>query len=81
MIHQILADAGARISDQKNSSAVIAPADGFLIAILNRNSPSAYLFQARAWEAIMEQLEDIQLAEIVKLRANEVGIPVNIDDL
>ncbi|MEE9433618.1 MAG: type II toxin-antitoxin system prevent-host-death family antitoxin [Sphingorhabdus sp.] len=82
MIHEILADAGVSISDlKKNPSAVIKAADGFPIAILNRNTPAAYLIPAKAWEAIMDRLDDIELAEIVKARAGEVGIPVNIDDL
>lgn len=82
MIHQLLADTGVSISDlKKNPSAVIAAADGFPIAILNRNTPAAYLIPAKAWEAIMDQLEDIELAEIVRSRANEVGVRVNIDDL
>ncbi|MEQ1688025.1 MAG: type II toxin-antitoxin system prevent-host-death family antitoxin [Sphingopyxis sp.] len=82
MIHQLLADTGVSISDlKKNPSAIIAAADGCPVAILNRNTPAAYLIPAKAWEAIMDQLEDIELAEIVRSRANEIGIPVNIDDL
>jgi len=82
MLHTILADAGVSISDlKKNPSAVIAAAGGFPVAVLNRNTPAAYLVPAAAWEAIMDRLEDIELAEIVRARANEVGIPVNIDDL
>ena len=82
MIHQILADAGVSISDlKKNPSAVIAAADGFPIAILNRNTPAAYLVPAEAWEAIMDRLEDIELADIVRQRQGQKGIPVNIEDL
>ena len=82
MLHEILADAGVSISDlKKNPSAVIKAADGFPVAILNRNTPAAYLIPAEAWEAIMERLDDIELAEIVKARSGEVGIPVNINDL
>lgn len=82
MIEAILADAGVSISDLKrNPSAVIAAADGFPIAILNRNSPTAYLVPAAAWEALLERLDDLELAEIVRARAGEVGIPVDIDDL
>ena len=82
MLHTILADAGVSISDlKKNPSAVIEAAGGFPVAVLNRNTPAAYLVPAAAWEAIMDRLEDIELAAIVRARANEVGIPVNIDDL
>lgn len=82
MLQTILADQSVSITDlKKNPSAVIAAADGFPVAVLNRNTPEAYLVPASAWEALMDRLEDIELAEIVRARANEVGVPVNIDDL
>jgi antitoxin StbD len=82
MIETIHAGASVSISDlKKNPSAVIAAAEGFPIAILNRNSPAAYLVPAEAWEALMDRLEDIELAELVRSRADEVPIPVSLDDL
>jgi len=82
MIDPILADAGVSITDLKrNPSAVIEAAGGFPVAVLNRNTPAAYLVPAKAWEELMERLEDLELAEIVRQRQGEVGIPVNIDDL
>ena len=82
MIDTLLAGSGVSISDlKKNPSAVIAAADGFPVAILNRNTPAAYLIPAAAWEELMERLDDLELAAIVRARASEVGIPVNIDDL
>lgn len=82
MIHQVLADAAVSISDlKKNPSAIIAAANGFPIAILNRNTPAAYIIPAEAWEAIMDRLEDIELAEIVRERQGQKSIPVNIEDL
>jgi antitoxin StbD len=81
-IEPILADSGISISElKKNPSAVIAAAEGFPIAILNRNTPAAYLVPAKAWEAIMERLDDIELVRIVKEREHEVGIPVELVDL
>ena len=78
----LLADSCISISDlKKNPSAAIAAAEGFPVVILNRNTPAAYLVPADAWEAIMERLEDMELAEIIRSRAGEVGIPVDIDDL
>jgi antitoxin StbD len=82
MLDPILADASVSISDlKKNPSAVIAAAEGFPVAVLNHNTPTAYLVPARAWEALMEQLDDIELAKIVREREGEIGIPVDIDDL
>jgi len=82
MIEHILADTGVSISDlKKNPSAVIAAAAGFPVAILNRNSPAAYLVPAKAWEALMDRLEDIELAEVVQQRAGEKRIKVRVEDL
>lgn len=82
MIEPILADAGVSISDlKKNPSAVIAAAEGFPVAILNRNTPAAYLVPAAAWEALMDRLEDIELAEIVREREHEVAVKVRLEDL
>jgi antitoxin StbD len=78
----LLASQGVSISElKKNPTAVIEAAEGGPVAILNRNRPAAYLIPAEAWENIMERLEDIELAEIVRQRESEIGIPVNIDDL
>jgi antitoxin StbD len=78
----LLASVGISISDlKKNPSAAIAAADGFPVAILNRNTPMAYLVPAEAWEILMDRLEDIELAEIVRARAGEIPIEVSIDEL
>lgn len=78
----LLASVGISISDlKKNPSAAIAAADGFPVAILNRNTPMAYLVPAEAWEELMDRLEDIELAEIVRARAGQEEIEVSIDDL
>ena len=78
----LLAPSGISISDlKKNPSAAIAAAEGAPVAILNRNRPAAYLIPAEAWEAILDRLDDIELAEIVRERAGEVGIPVDLADL
>lgn len=82
MIHEILADAGVSISDlKKNPSAVIEAAGGFPVAVLNRNTPAAYLVPAKAWEELMDRLEDIELARIVREREGEVPIDVDMEDL
>ena len=78
----LLAPSGISISDlKKNPSDAIAAAEGAPVAILNRNRPAAYLIPAEAWEAILDRLDDIELAEIVRERAGEVGIPVDLADL
>ncbi len=82
MIEPILAASGVSISDlKKNPSAVIKAAGGFPVAVLNRNTPAAYLVPAKAWEELMDRLEDIELAEIVRQRADEAPVKVRFEDL
>ena len=82
MLDPILANASVSISTlKKNPSAVIKAAEGFPVAVLNHNKPTAYIVPAEAWEAMLDRLEDIELAEIVRQREGEVGIPVDIDGL
>lgn len=82
MIDPILAPSGVSISDlKKNPSAVIEAAGGFPVAVLNRNTPAAYLVPAKAWEELMDRLEDIELAEIVHQRAGQKHVKVRIEDL
>jgi antitoxin StbD len=82
MVEPVLAGASISISDfKKNPSAAIAAAEGFPVAILNRNKPSAYLVPAEAWAELIERLEDADLAELVRARADEVPVPVRLDDL
>lgn len=78
----LLADYGISISElKKNPSAAIRAADGAPVAILNRNTPEAYLVPAEAWEEIMDVLDDMRLAEIVREREGQEEIEVSIDDL
>jgi antitoxin StbD len=82
MIEPIFASSGVSISDlKKNPSAIIDAAGGLPVAVLNRNKPAAYLVPAKAWEALMERLDDVELAEIVRARVGEAVIEVSIDDL
>lgn len=81
-VEPILADAGISISDlKKNPMAAIAAAEGLPLAILNRNKPAAYLVPAKAWEAIMEQLDDMELVRIAQERWDQPSIRVDIDNL
>ena len=60
MIKPILAPAAVSINNlKKNPSAIIEAAEGFPVAILNRNVPAAYLIPAKAWEALMDRLGDV----------------------
>lgn len=81
-MEQLLADTSISISElKKNPSAAIDAADGFPIAVLNRNRPSAYLVPAKAWAELLERLDDIQLAEVIRGREGETPVAVELSDL
>ncbi|MDD3608977.1 MAG: type II toxin-antitoxin system prevent-host-death family antitoxin [Halothiobacillaceae bacterium] len=75
-------NASVSISElKKNPSAVIDKSEGFPVAVLNHNKPAAYLVPAAAFEAMMEKLDDIELAKRVKERENQPTIQVDPNDL
>ncbi len=80
--HPILADVSAGISElKKNPMSVMAQGDGAPVAILNRNKPVFYAVPAEAYEALMDKLEDIELAAIVRARLDQPEIEIALDDL
>jgi antitoxin StbD len=83
-MQQILASFSASISElKKNPSALLNKAEGEAIAILNHNSPTAYLVPADAYEQLLEKLEDYELGKIVKERQAEKPFAIEVapDDL
>ncbi|MGB9130208.1 MAG: type II toxin-antitoxin system prevent-host-death family antitoxin [Thiobacillus sp.] len=66
---------------KKNPTAVIEEADGFPVAVLNHNKPAAYLVPAAAFEAMMEKLDDIELAKLVREREHEPTVKVEPGEL
>lgn len=83
-MQQILAPFSASISElKKNPTALLNQAQGEAIAILNHNSPTAYLVPAAVYEQLMEKIEDYELGQIVKERQAEkhLAIDVMLDDL
>jgi antitoxin StbD len=75
----ILADAVVSISDfEENPMAVLDAAQGFPVAVLNHNKPIFYCVPAAAYEALMDKLEDAELAQIVKKRIDDNNEMVDI---
>ena len=82
MVHTVLADVTTSISElKKNPMAVIEQGEGFPVAVLNRNKPVFYCVPAAAYEALMDKLEDIELAAIVEARKDQEEIAVDINEL
>ena len=81
MPHPILTDIVARISELKATPMkVVASGGGMPIAVLSRNSPAFYCVPAKAYEALMDLIEDKELLELARERMNEESVKVSLDD-
>ncbi|MBU1175013.1 MAG: type II toxin-antitoxin system Phd/YefM family antitoxin [Alphaproteobacteria bacterium] len=82
MPHTILAATSASVSElKKNPMGTVAAGEGFPVAILNRNEPAFYCVPAKAYEAMLERLEDLELNAIADAREGQVVHRVSLDDL
>jgi antitoxin StbD len=83
-MENILASRSISISDfKKNPARAVREAGAHPIAVLSHNRPAFYLVEPRLFEALVEHLEDIELAELAakRLKSGERSIPVGLDDL
>ena len=82
MPHTVLAEVTASVSElKKNPMGTVAAGEGFPVAILNRNEPAFYCVPAKAFEAMMDRLEDIELLAIAEARRGQPRIRVKLDEL
>ena len=82
MSNLVLAEMTASVSElKKNPMGTVAAGDGFAVAILNRNEPAFYCVPAKAYEALMDKIEDLELNALANARANEKVIKVVLNDL
>jgi len=82
MTNIILAETSASVSElKKNPMGTVAAGEGFPVAILNRNEPAFYCIPAKAYEALLEKLEDLELNAIADSRENQAEIKVDLSDL
>lgn len=82
MSNLILVETTASVSElKKNPMGTVAAGDGFPVAILNRNSTAFYCVPAKAYEALMERIEDMELNAIANRRAGQSVIKVKLDEI
>jgi antitoxin StbD len=84
MLTKIYANYTVSISQLKrNPQALIDNAQGDIIALLNRNRPTAYIVPAETFDWLMEVAEDIELGQIIEERKGEKAeaVEVGIDEL
>jgi antitoxin StbD len=82
MTNQVLSEMTASVSELKrNPMRTVAAGEGFPVAILNRNQPAFYCVPAKAYEALLERLEDLELNALADTRTKQKKIKVTLDDL
>ena len=82
MTNMILSDMSASITElKKNPMLTVAAGEGFPVAILNRNEPVFYCVPTKAYEALIDYLEDLELNAIADSRKGQATIRVSLDDL
>ncbi|MFZ1772524.1 MAG: type II toxin-antitoxin system Phd/YefM family antitoxin [Rhizobiaceae bacterium] len=82
MAHQIFASTSASVSElKKNPMGTVAAGEGFPVAILNRNEPAFYCVPAKAYEAMLAQIEDLELNAIADAREGQAIHKVSLDDI
>jgi antitoxin StbD len=81
-MQRVEAQMAVSVSDLKKSpSAVMDGAAGETVAVLNHNRVMAYMVPAATYEAMMERLNDLALAETIRARADERPVRVSLDEL
>lgn len=84
MANIVLAEVTASVSELKrNPMGTVAAGEGFPVVILNRNEPVFYCIPVKAYEALMEKLEDVELNALAEARMSDGKAPVKVllDDL
>jgi antitoxin StbD len=78
----IYASSSVTITELKRDpNAVIEEAGRSDVAILRNKRPSAYLVSAKRFEALIDKLEDLELAAIARQRRGGKTIKVSLDEL
>ena len=81
MSHLILAEITASVSELKKNPMGTVAAGRLPVAILNRNAPAFYCVPAKAYEALMERLEDMELNALADARQGQAVVKVKLDEL
>lgn len=81
-MQRVEAQMAVSVSDLKKSpSGVMEDAAGETVAVLNHNRVMAYMVPAAAYEAMIERLDDLGLADTIRSRADEKPVRVSLNDL
>lgn len=66
---------------RQNPSKILDDANDMPVAILNHNRAEAYLLSAKAYEKLLDLLDDVSLIKTIQSRRGGKTVKVNIEDL
>ena len=79
MAHRVLTEIAVSISGhKKNPMATVSAGDGMAVAVLNRNEPAFYCVPAKAYEQLMDRVEDLELDRLTDSRLADGQEPVRV---
>lgn len=66
---------------RRNPSKILDDANDMPVAILNHNRAEAYLLSAKAYEKLLDLIDDVSLIKTIQSRRGGKTVKVNIEDL
>jgi antitoxin StbD len=66
---------------RRNPSKILDDANDMPVAILNHNRAEAYLLSAKAYEKLLDLLDDVSLIKTIQSRRGGKTVKVSIEDL
>ena len=79
MANRVLTEIAVSISEhKKNPMATVSAGDGMAVAVLNRNEPAFYCVPAKAYEQLMDLVEDLELNLLTDSRLADGQEPVRV---
>ncbi len=79
MAHRVLTETAVSISEhKKNPMATVAAGEGMAVAVLNRNEPAFYCVPAKAYEELMDLVEDLELGRMADDRLADAQEPLRV---
>ena len=68
---------------KKNPNEALRESGGQAVAVLSHNKPAFYMVPPDRYEAMLEEIDDLQLVRVVKerLKQKDRAIEVTLDDL
>lgn len=80
----ILSDLSVSMTEfKKNPNDALRESKGQTVAVLSHNKPAFYMVPPERYEAMLEQIDDLQLVRLAKERLKQKGraVEVTLDDL